>query len=50
MNVASFLPRVAHASQHAQLHRGVDQPREDEQQYDGWSDEEKLTIEAHSRN
>ena len=48
--IAALLKRAADAREHMQLHRGVDQTRDDEDENDCRSDEEKFTIEAHSCN
>ena len=48
--IAPLLERLAHAREHVELHRGVDQTGDDEDENDCGSDEEKLTVEAHSGN
>jgi adenylosuccinate lyase len=48
--LAAVFPAVANAAKHIELCRRIDQSHDYEQQNDRWSDEKKLTVEAHSGN
>ena len=46
----AILPRVADAAEHTQLQRGVHDSRGHEHENNSWSNQQELTVEAHSGN